>query len=205
MNKSAYLEEKHKQLLEEYNTAIPLHKRGVFKVYSCFVLTFVWFAVWLDAAIRLYALPYVDFSAKNPRIYILSVILIIAAWKLFKPYRVFTEKTCYGVIKSIKKGKKSRKTGSSGRKIFYSECDTLELTILCSDGKERIKTVFVTKGLDKIYTEGTEVSIICGENYPVPVAKQLLPEGKSLCTKCGSLEESSYTYCYTCHRTLWFK
>ena len=205
MNSSPYLSEKHKQLLEEYNSALPLYKRGIFKVYSGFILTILWFIVWLDAAIRLYGLPYVDFSWKNPRIYILSLILIIIAWKLFKPYRVFTDKSYYGVITGIETGKASKKTGSSGRRIFYANVTTLNLEILACDGKTRYKKVFATKGLNEIYQKGTEVSVICGEKYPVPLDRQLVPQGKALCTKCGSLEDKSYTYCYTCHRLLWFK
>ncbi len=198
-----YRKEIHESILRRYKSKLPFYKRGSFKVYGGLVITVLWVLIWLEAAIRYFSLAYVEFSLMNPRIYIIPPILLALAIWWFKPQRVFTEKTYFGVIESVEKIKKNKKTHSSGKRIFFRTFDAQKLTVTDYNGKMRTKTVFISPSAPKLYEKGSVITVIAGENYPVPHSPDTIPENNVLCTKCGSLNADNYKYCFTCHHTMW--
>lgn len=201
---SEYEAEKHRHLLRLYTQKVPFLSRGMFKVYLCFAATVIWIAVWIEAAVRYFSLAYVDFSIKNPRIYILPIVLFFAAWKLFKPYKLFTEKTYFGGITDIKYKKKQVRSHFAGRRIYYTAA--LEGTLFITDEKGKVhkKKLFLSQALHKLYQKGLTVTVIKGEKYPLCHDKTKY-EGKLPCIHCGNLEDASYNRCFNCRKLLWTK
>ncbi len=207
--------EKHKAILEKYKSNVPFYKKGVFKNALSVVLTAIWCYFWLEAALRHYSLLYVDFSFTNPRIYILPVILILLALYFFKPQRIFYDKTLCGTIEKISyKAGYTEKTGVKGAPASLKRqyrrttamtvhLGTAKITVKSPDGKTAKKTVFVHENFGDIYKEGQSVSMVCGENFPIPLDEKIVPEGKTLCTCCSSFEASSNTRCSMCRELLW--
>ena len=201
---SEYEREKHERIVKCYNDTVPFYRRGKFKIHFSTFLFFFWIFVWVESAIRYYSLDYVDFSFKNPRIYILPVILLIVGWNLFKPYRSIREKTCFGKISDIKLSKEYVKGKRSGRRVSYVQAVMAELSIDTSDEKQyRIKIPFNGKAKE-LFEKGVYVTVIMGEKYPVCHDNGRY-KGELFCTHCSSMSSSTYSLCFNCRKKLWIK
>jgi len=206
---------KHKELIEKYNKNVAFFKKGSFKNALSILLSLAWCWLWLKSALGYYSLLYVDFSFTNPRIYILPVILILLALYLFKPQRIFYDRTLCGTIQKITyKAGYTVKTGAKGvpaaakRQYRRASVATVhfrkaKITVKSHDGRTAKKTVVVHENFGEIYKKGMAVSSISGEKYPIPLENGVVPEGKVFCTSCSSFEPQGYGRCTMCHETLW--
>lgn len=207
--------EKHREILEKYNANVPFYKKGHFKNMLSVIFTLVWCWFWLEAALRYYALLYVDFSFLNPRIYIMPVIILLLALYFFKPQRIFTDKTLCGTIEKISfKAGYTVRTGAKGvpsvAKRQYRRTSVVNvhlgkavITVKSPDGKISRKKVIVHENLGDIYKEGMAVSMIRGVEYPIPLENGIVPEDKVFCTFCSSFEPKGYARCSMCREDLW--
>ena len=196
--------EKHNLIMKCYKENVPFFRRGIFRVHLSTFLFLVWILVWTESAIRYYSLDYVDFSLKNPRIYILPVILLIVGWKLFKPYRSITEKTVFGKITDVRFKREYVKGKRYGRRVVYQPVIMTHLTIQTGDGKEYITKCRLNERMQKILEKGITITHIAGENYPICHDKSRY-NGELLCTRCGVLSADTYTLCMDCKKRLWTK
>ena len=199
-----YEREKHKQITLCYNQNVPFYRQGKFKIHVSTILFFLWIFVWTESAIRYYSLAYVDFSIKNPRIYILPTVLLIMGWNLFKPYRSIVEKTCFGKISDIKLSTQYIQGKRSWKRVPYHSVVMAKISIEKADGKEySIKCPFNEKN-KAILEKGIYVTVIMGEKYPVchDITRY---NGELFCTHCSSMSSSTYSLCFNCKKPLWLK
>ena len=199
-----YEAEKHKIIIDCYKKTIPFLRRGTFRVHLGTFLFFAWIFVWTESAIRYYSLDYVDFSLKNPRIYILPVILLIVGWRLFRPYRSLTEKTCFGKISSVKLKSEYVKGKQAGRRVFFLPVVVARISVDLGNGKTHKIKCRISPKTREMLTEGTYITVITGEKLPVCHDKTKYG-GELFCTNCGSLSSQSYTLCFHCKKRLWTK
>jgi len=193
---------------------VPFYSRGEFKKLMRLVLFLAWCGIWTESAIRYYNLDYVDFSPMNPRIYIIPVIILVIGLWVFKPYRFFTDKTMCGSIERIafSDGYTARMGGGArmgGKSVSARHAEkiknTVTVTVVNDEGKRSVKKMTTFVNFNKLYKEGSGVSVICGVDIPIPFDKTVIPQGRCLCTKCGSFEPLDYKRCNMCHALLWYK
>lgn len=205
------LRERHNEIVTSYKKALPFYSRGREKHLFFLFLFFVWCFVWFESAYRYLNLDYVYYNMKDPRIIIIPLFIILFGFYIFKPQRIYTNRTLFGKIEAIEKqgaytiskdetGKIVR-TKKLRRRIFDG---TNIITVRIYNGKLKNYKVPNVAKFDMLYDIDSSVSIISGEKFPVQMDKNLISQGKYFCTRCSSFEESPRTYCSSCHSRLWY-
>lgn len=206
------LKERHTQIMSSYTNTLPLYKRGIFYCCLRIVLFVLWCFIWLESGNRYLTLDYVYYDMGDTRLLIVPLLISVAGFFIFKPYKILTSRTYFGKIEKIEKQnaeliKKDEKGARVIIKrmhmVMYDGVNTL--TIRKPNGRLAKKKVPNLANFDRLYDLDTSVSVINGVVFPVPMNKSVVPEGMCLCTKCGSFESNERTRCSMCFTTLWYK
>lgn len=206
------LKERHQSIMSSYNNTIPLYKRGTFHCLMRLVLFILWCYIWLESGNRYLSLDYVYYDMTDTRLIIIPLLISLAGIFIFKPQSIFTKRTFFGKIERIEKQNaeiiKKDYNGTKVRikRMHYVVYDGMNtLTIRKANGRLVHRKVPNLASFDTLYDLDSSVSVINGQRFPVPMNKQVLPQGKCLCTKCGSFETSERKRCSMCFTTLWYK
>ncbi len=198
--------------MSSYKSTVPFYNRGWERcVFRC-VLFLVWCFVWLESGVRYVNLDYVYYDMTDTRLIVVPMMISLLGIWIFKPYKLWTERTYFGKIERIdKQNAIVIKKDEKGMKVIVKKlrsavyAGTNVLTIRRSDGKLVQRSVPNLLHFDSIYDLDTSVSVVCGVKFPVPMNKEVFPKGNCFCTKCGSFEQPEYKRCSMCHSLLWYK
>ncbi len=208
--------ERHNQILAQYKENIPVYSRGTFKNLLRLCLFLAWCVAWIESALRYYGLNYVDFDKTNPNFYLMSLLVLAVSVAVFKPYRMFTDKNCFGKIEKIEretevgqaaegsKNTKGTRVHRGGARIRFVRREVFVLTIRKNNGKTVEKKLTAFHNFHDVYKIGSSVSVIVGIKLPIPMDADILC-GNHFCTKCGSFEPIDFRHCALCHNRLWYK
>ena len=203
--------EKHKRIADTYRQNMPFYLRGFERCVMRVVLFVLWCVIWLESGTRYVNLSYVYFDS-DTRAVIVSLLLSILGYFIFKPYKIFTERSFCGKVEmiekqraeTVKKDKNGKKVREKGiRSGLYD--GTNVLVIRKPDGRLARKTVPNLVAFENLYDIDTEVSVICGVRFPVPLDNKAVPENSRFCTRCGSFESAERTRCSMCFSLMWNK
>lgn len=165
------------------------------------VLTVLWYVFWIDSSLAYFARPYATFNPKNVMMYISAAVLLLLPFALFKPQRLFTDRTFCGRV---------TRTCSHNRvgNTTLSKSTRLTLTVRRFDnGKLKTLRLTLRPGLREYYPEGCAVCKLSGVPYPVRLdADQAArPRDTVLCHHCGWFNPRRYERCFECSRKLFIK
>lgn len=206
------LKERHGEILSTYKTTLPFYKRGVFFCLLRIVLFAAWCFIWLYSGKNYFSLDYVHYDKSDARFLIVPMMLAIIGFFIFKPYKIWSDRTYFGKVEKIEKQSaeiiKRNEKGAKVvvkrmRMVMYDGFNTL--TIRKKNGRLVKRKVPNLASFDKIYDLDSSVSVICGVRFPAPMNKAVVPQDKCFCTKCGSFEKTTRTRCSMCFTTLWYK
>ena len=193
----AFLKEKHEEAAARLAACPEEKRRAAAKYALSLAATVLWFAVWIESAVRYFRHSYATFNPFNVVMIVSVIVLTVLPFRLFHPLRVFTEKTYCGVIRQVKARE------NAGLTVLVRSTK-LVLVIEGTDGKKRKKKIERRAGFLGYYEEGTPVSVFRGVAYPVKLDAPA--DGETvLCQHCGSFEPRRYTRCFECRHALWNK
>ena len=206
------LKERHKSILSSHNSTLPAYSKGFERcVFRC-ILFILWCYIWLESGMRYLSLDYVYYDMGDTRLIVVPMLIGLAGIFIFKPYKIWTERTYFGKIEKIEKqhaetikkdAKGTKVTVRKIQRIIYNGTNTL--TIRKPNGRLVQRKVPNLASFDRIYDIDSSVSVINGVKFPVPMNKNVIPESMCLCTRCGSFEKKERTRCSMCFSTLWYK
>jgi hypothetical protein len=143
---------------------------------------------------------------------IILTLISIVGFAVFRPLKIFTDRTYCGIIEGIEKQHaETAKKDKNGTKVVEKKLTrivyngTNVLTIRKPSGLVIKRRVPNLAKFDLIYDIDTPVSVINGVKFPVPMKKETIPKGTVMCTKCGSFEVERRTRCSMCFYSLWYK
>lgn len=206
------LKERHGSIMSSYKAVIPTYKRVTFFCLLRIVLFVLWCFIWLESGNRYLNLDYVYYDSGDTRLIAIPLLISVVGFFIFKPYKIFTERSYFGKIEKIEKQSAELiKKDKSGAKVIIKRMHMVMydgynlLTIRKKNGRLAKKKVPNLASFDKLYDIDSSVSVINGVKFPVPMNKGVVPENKCLCTKCGSFETSDRIRCSMCFTLLWYK
>ena len=206
------LRERHSSIMSSYKNTLPLYKRGTFFCFLRIVLFVLWCFIWLESGNRYLKLDYVYYDMGDTRLLIVPLLISVAGFFIFKPYKILTNRTYFGKIEKIEKQNALLiKKDDKGMKVIIKRMHMVmydgfnTLTIRKSSGRLAKRKVPNLASFDRLYDLDTSVSVINGVVFPVPMNRGLIPENMCLCTKCGSFESKERIRCSMCFDTLWYK
>ena len=206
------LKSRHREIMSSYKETLPFHKRGVFFCLLRIVLFFAWCLLWLYSGNNYLNLDYVYYDKGDVRFLIVPMLLAIIGFFVFKPYKIWTDRTYFVKIEKIEKqSAEIIKKNEKGAKVVIKRMHMVmydgfnTLTIRKKSGRLVKRKVPNLATFDRLYDLDSSVSVICGTKFPAPMNKSVIPESMCLCTKCGSFEKNTRTRCSMCFTTLWYK
>ncbi len=206
------LKERHDTIMSSYKGTLPLYKRGIFHCFLRCVFFVLWCIIWLESGNRYLKLDYVYYDMGDSRLLIVPLLISVAGFFIFKPYKIWTSRTYFGKIEKIEKQNALLiKKDEKGAKVIIKRMHMVmydgfnTLTIRKPNGRLAKKKVPNLASFDKLYDIDSSLSVINGLRFPVPMNYGVVPEGMCLCTKCGSFESNERTRCSMCFTTLWYK
>ena len=206
------LKTRHKEIMSTHKDVLPFYKRGPFRCFLRIVLFLAWCALWLYSGKTYLSLDYVYYDAGDVRFLIVPMLLAVIGFFIFKPYKIWTQRTYFGKIEKIEKqSAEIIKKNEKGAKVVIKRMHMVmydgfnTLSIRKKSGRLVKRKVPNLATFDRIYDLDSSVSVICGEKFPAPMNRAVVPEGKCFCTKCGSFESTTRTRCSMCFTTLWYK
>ena len=211
-NSPLQLKEIHSEIMSSYKRIIPFYKRGIFFCLLRIALFAFWCFIWFESGNRYLNLDYVYYDMGDTRLLIVPLMLSVIGFFVFKPYKIWSQRTYYGKIEKIEKQNaeliKKDKKGTrvvirQTHMVMYDGFNTI--TVRKKNGRLSKKKVPNLATFDRLYDLDTSVSVINGVRFPVPMNKNVIPAGMCLCTKCGSFEKKTRTRCSMCFSTLWYK
>ena len=206
------LKSRHSEIMSSYKNTLALYKRGTFFCFLRVVLFVTWCIVWLESGNRYLNLDYVYYNSGDIRLLVIPLLISTLGVFIFKPYKIWTERTYFGKIEKIEKQNAILiRKNEKGEKIrikrmhmvMYDGLNTL--TIRNINGRLVKKKVPNLAKFDSIYDIDSSVSVINGLVFPAPMNKAVIPKDKCFCTSCGSFESLERTRCSMCFSTLWYK
>ena len=206
------LKKRHKEIMSSYKSTLPFFARGTFFCLLRIVLFVAWCVIWLESGTRYLNLDYVYYDSGDARLILIPMLLSVIGFFIFKPYKIWSQRTYFGKIERIEKQNAELiKKNDKGVKIvikrmhmvMYDGMNTL--TIRKKNGRLAKKKVPNLAAFDKLYDLDSSVSVINGIRFPAPMDKNVIPENMCLCTACGSFERNTRTRCSMCFSTLWYK
>ncbi len=206
-----YFTEKHNAVTASYKKTVPFYLRGTERCVLRILLFVLWCIIWLESGTRYVNLSYVYFDS-DARAIVIALLLCIVGYFIFKPYKIFTERSYFGKIEVIEKQRaETIKKDKYGKKVRIKDIHaglydgTNVLTIRKPNGRLVKKTVPNLIAFDGIYDLDRYVSVVCGVRFPAPMDKTVIPEKTCFCTNCGSFEKQERTRCSMCYSLLWYK
>ena len=206
------LKERHEEIMSSYKNNLPLYNRGLFWCIVRCVLFVLWCIIWLESGNRYLNLDYVYYDMGSTKLIIVPLLIAVAGFFIFKPYKIWTERTYFGKIEKIEKQSAELiKKDENGVKVIIKRMHMVmydgynTLTIRKKNGRLAKKKVPNLATFDKLYDIDSSLSVINGLRFPAPMNKGVIPENMCLCTKCGSFESKERTRCSMCFTTLWYK
>lgn len=206
------LKERHKSIMSSYKSIILPINRGSVHCIIRILLFVAWCYIWLESGTRYLSLDYVYYDNSDARLIIVPMLLCLLGILIFSPQKIWTRRTYFGKIEKIEKQSAELiKKDNSGRKIIIKRMHMVMydgfnlLTIRKSNGRLCKRKVPNLASFDKLYDLDSSVSVINGVTFPVPMNKAVVPEGKCLCTRCGSFEKAERQRCSMCFTLLWYK
>ncbi|MBR2021486.1 MAG: hypothetical protein IJ939_03530 [Clostridia bacterium] len=206
------LKERHEEIMSSYKNNLPLHSKGSFWCIVRCVLFVLWCFIWLESGNRYLNLDYVYYDMASAKLIIVPLLIAVAGFFIFKPYKIWTERTYFGKIEKIEKQSAELiKKDENGVKVIIKRMHMVmydgynTLTIRKKNGRLAKKKVPNLATFDKLYDIDSSLSVINGLRFPAPMNKAVIPENMCLCTKCGSFESKERTRCSMCFTTLWYK
>lgn len=206
------LRERHAVILSSYKNTIPVYKRGIFFCSLRIVLFLLWCFIWFESGNRYLNLDYVYYDSGDTRLIAIPLLISVVGFFVFKPYKIFTERSYFGKIEKIEKQSAELiKKDKNGVKVIIKRMHMVMydgynlLTIRKKNGRLAKRKVPNLASFDRLYDIDSSVSVINGVRFPVPMNKATVPEGKCLCTKCGSFENAQRQRCSMCFTLLWYK
>lgn len=205
------LKERHSIITASYYKTLPFYLRGREKHILRLFLFIFWCFVWFESAYRYLRLDYVYYNMKDPRLFIVPIMVVLIGFIIFKPQKLITNRTRFGKIEAVEKqgayiiskdeSGKIVTTKKLRRRVFDG---TNVITVRLSNGKLKNYKVPNLAKFDELYTVDSSVSLIAGEKFPVPMDKNAIPAGMFFCTRCGAFERTVHKYCGSCHSLLWY-
>lgn len=206
------LKERHKNIMSSYKNIFPFIIRGSGICLIRIVLFIAWCIIWFESGSRYLSLDYVYYDKGDVRLIAIPMILSVIGFFIFKPYKIWTNRTYFGKIERIEKQSAELvKKDKNGVKVVIKRMHMVMydgmnvLTVRKANGRLCKRKVPNLITFDRLYDIDSSVSVINGVKFPVPMNKNVIPEGKCLCTKCGSFEKSERQRCSMCFTLLWYK
>lgn len=206
------LKERHAEIMSSYKNNLPLYNKGSFRCIIRCVMFVLWCIIWLESGNRYLNLDYVYYDMGSTKLIIVPLLIAVAGFFIFKPYKIWTERTYFGKIEKIEKQSAELiKKNENGVKVIIKRMHMVmydgynTLTIRKKNGRLAKKKVPNLATFDRIYDIDSSLSVINGLRFPTPMNKGVIPDGMCLCTKCGSFESKERTRCSMCFTTLWYK
>ena len=206
------LKERHGEIMSSYKNTLPFYKRGTFFCLLRIALFIFWCFVWLESGNRYLKLDYVYYDMGDTRLLIVPMLLCVLGFFIFKPYKIWTDRTYFGKIEKIEKQNAELiKKDDKGMKVVIKRMHMVmydgfnTLTIRKKNGRLAKKKVPNLAAFDRLYDLDSSICVINGVRFPAPMNKGVIPENMCLCTKCGSFEKKERTRCSMCFTTLWYK
>lgn len=206
------LKERHGQIMDSYHATLPFHKRGVFFCLLRIVFFLAWCFIWFESGNRYLNLSYVYYDMGDSRLILIPMLLSLIGFFVFKPYKIWSQRTYFGKIEKIEKQSAELiKKNENGTKVVIKRMHMVMydgfnvLTVRKKNGRLAKKKVPNLASFDRLYDIDSSISVINGLRFPVPMNKTVIPENMCLCTKCGSFEKNTRTRCSMCFTTLWYK
>ncbi len=206
-----YLAEKHKEIYSLCRNTLPFYSRGREKRFLRVILFILWCIIWLESGKRYASLSYVYLDS-DARAVVVAVLLCVLGYFIFKPYKIFTERTYFGKIEVIEKQRaETIKKDKHGKKVHIKDIHsglydgTNMLIVRTPTGRLKKKKVPNLVAFDSIYDIDIPVSVMSGEKFPVPLTRDFLPGNRCFCTRCGSFERLEKERCSMCFSLLWYK
>ena len=97
------LKERHNEIMSSYKSTLPFYNRGVFFCLLRIVLFLAWCFLWLYSGKKYLSLDYVYYDYGDVRFLIVPMLLAIIGFFIFKPYKIWTDRTYFGKIERIEK------------------------------------------------------------------------------------------------------
>lgn len=206
------LKTRHKEIMSSYKNTLPFYKRGTFFCLLRIAAFIGWCITWFESGNRYLKLDYVYYDMGDMRLLFVPMLLSAVGFFVFKPYKLWTDRTYFGKIEKIEKQSAELiKKDDKGKKVVIKRMHMVmydgfnTLTIRKKNGRLVKKKAPNLAAFDKLYDIDSSVSIINGLRFPVPMNRNVIPENMCLCTKCGSFEKKERTRCSMCFTTLWYK
>ncbi|MBQ7399323.1 MAG: hypothetical protein IJW06_02520 [Clostridia bacterium] len=211
-NTLSQLKERHAEIISSYRETLPIYKRGTFWCFIRCVLFVLWCLIWLESGTRYLNLDYVYYDMGSSKLIFVPMLISVAGFFIIKPYKIWTGRTYFGKIEKIEKQSAELiKKDDKGAKVIIKRMHMVMydgmnvLTVRKPSGRLVNKKVPNLINFDRIYDIDSSISVINGLRFPVPMNKNVIPEGMCFCTKCGSFESKERTRCSMCFTTLWYK
>ena len=183
------LKERHGEIMSSYKNILPFYKRGVFFCLLRIELFLFWCFIWLESGNRYLKLDYVYYDMGDTRLLIVPMLISIAGFFIFKPYKIWTDRTYFGKIEKIEKQNAELiKKDDKGVKVVVKRMHMVmydgfnTLTIRKKNGRLAKRKVPNLASFDKLYDIDSSISVINGVRFPAPMNKAVIPENMCLCT-----------------------
>lgn len=180
-----------------YKSCAELQRLLLVKAVFSFILTVLWYVIWISSAIRYFSTPTATFNPKNVIMYLTCIAIITIPFPLFKIHKHLYFKPLAGkIVKAY---------STSTRLDHINTQDRLHIVIK-PIGKQKNKKISVTKlpGLREYYREGNAVILLKGMKYPLCISESLSKDSL-FCPSCGRFNPRHYTRCFECSSLMWNK
>ena len=97
------LKTRHKEIMSSYKNTIPFYKRSTFFCLLRIVAFFAWCLIWFESGNRYLKIDYVYYDMSDMRLLFIPMLLSIIGFFIFKPYKIWTDRTYFGKIEKIEK------------------------------------------------------------------------------------------------------